>query len=55
VVASVKEAEDADAEVAETVTMEDDGEADSTAASCKACDETCAGDSQKTLTTEIEK
>lgn len=35
--------------------MEDDGEGEANAATCKACDETCSADSQKTLTTEIEK
>lgn len=54
-VSAVKEAEDAEASYAEATPIDDEGEADSTAASCKLCDESCAADSQKTLTTEIEK
>lgn len=34
---------------------EDDGEAEGVAMGCKLCDDTCAADSEKTLTTEIEK
>lgn len=55
IMGDVVQAEADEASFSESSIIEDDGEGDAAAASCKMCDETCAGDSQKTLTAEIEK
>jgi len=55
VYSAVHEAEDADALYAGSYSYEDEGEYESTSASCTLCADTCSADSQETLTKEIEK
>jgi hypothetical protein len=52
---AVQEAAEAEKAYADSTPIDEEGDADSTSAGCKLCDETCSADSQKSLTTEITK
>lgn len=56
ITSAVSEASYQEQQYAETITWEEEsGDVDATTAGCNFCDESCAADTEKTLTTEIEK
>lgn len=55
IITTVSEAESSESSFADATYSDDDGDGDATAAGCQLCDDSCAADSEKTLTTEIEK